>query len=115
MMSALVKIHRKGQMTLPTRLRSRAGISEGDLVEAAFHRGKIVLTPKVVLDRARFPNADDEYTPAQRRAIDRGIAQSLEELKQGRSYGPFDSHAAFVASLRSESKKLRRKKSSRVA
>ena len=115
MMTALVKIHRKGQMTLPTRLRSRAGISEGDLVEAAFHRGKIVLTPKVVLDRSKFPSADDEYTPAQRRAIDRGIAQSLEEIEQGRSYGPFDSHAAFVASLRSESKKLRRKKSNRVA
>ena len=115
MMSALVKIHRKGQMTLPTRLRTRAGISEGDLVEAAFHRGKIVLTPKVVLDRSKFPSAGDEYTPDQRRAIDRGIAQSLKEIDQGRSYGPFDSHAAFVASLRSESKKLRRKKSNRVA
>ena len=115
MMSALVKIHRKGQMTLPTRLRTRAGISEGDLVEAAFHRGKIVLTPKVVLDRTKFPNADDEYTPAQRRAIDRGIAQSLKEIDQGHSYGSFDSHAAFVASLRSESKKLRRKKSKHAA
>jgi AbrB family looped-hinge helix DNA binding protein len=115
MMTALVKIHRKGQMTLPIRLRTRAGISEGDLVEAAFHRGKIVLTPKVVLDRSKFPSADNEYTPAQRRAIDRGIAQSLKEIDQGRSYGPFDSHAAFVASLRSESKKLRRKKSNRVA
>ena len=115
MMSALVKIHRKGQMTLPARLRSRAGISEGDLVEAAFHRGKIVLTPKVVLDRSKFPNADDEYTPRQRRAIDRGIAQSLKELKQGRSYGPFDSHAALVASLHSESKKPRGKKSKHAA
>jgi len=45
-------------MTLPTRPRSRAGISEGDLV---------------------------------------------------------DSHAAFVASLRSESKKVRRKRSNCVA
>jgi AbrB family looped-hinge helix DNA binding protein len=115
MMSALVKIHRKGQMTLPTRLRNRAGISEGDLVEAAFHRGKIVLTPKVVLDRSKFPSAGDEYTPAQRRAIDRGIAQSLKEIEQGRSYGPFDSHAAFVASLHSESKKLRGNKSKRTA
>ena len=69
----------------------------------------------VMLDHSKFPNADDEYTPAQRRAIDRGTAQSLNELKQGRSYGPFDSHAAFVASLRSQSKKPRRKKSSRVA
>lgn len=69
----------------------------------------------VMIDRPRSPSADDEYTPAQRRAIDRGIVQSLKEIGQGRSYGPFDSHAAFVASLRTESKKLHRKKSNRVA
>jgi AbrB family looped-hinge helix DNA binding protein len=115
MMTTLVKIHRKGQMTLPTRLRSQAGISEGDLVEAAFQRGKIVLTPKLVIDRTKFPNADNEYTPQQRRAIDRGIAQSLKEFKQGRSYGPFDSHAGFIASLHRETKKLRGKKSKRAA
>src|ERR1035438_212318 len=39
-MTALVKIHRKGQMTLPTKLRSLAGISEGDLVEAELERGR---------------------------------------------------------------------------
>ena len=68
-----------------------------------------------MIDRSRFPTADDEHTPKQRRAIDRGIAQSLKEIDRGRSYGPFDSHAAFVASLRSESKKLRGKKSKRTA
>jgi bifunctional DNA-binding transcriptional regulator/antitoxin component of YhaV-PrlF toxin-antitoxin module len=46
-------------MTLPTKLRSLAGISEGDLVESAFQRGKIVITPKLVTDGSRFPKADD--------------------------------------------------------
>lgn len=32
-------------------------------------RGKIVLTPKLVIDRSKFPNADDEYTPARRRTL----------------------------------------------
>ena len=45
-MTAIVKVHRKGQMTLPTRLRALAGIPEGYLVEAAFRRGKIVITPR---------------------------------------------------------------------
>ena len=45
--ASLVKIHRKGQMTLPARLRALAGIGEGDFVEAAFLSGKIVITPKV--------------------------------------------------------------------
>src|ERR1700732_5017192 len=114
-MTTLVKIHRKGQMTLPTRLRALAGIAEGDLVEAAFQRGKIVITPKLVIDRSQFPNADDEYTPAQRRAIDRGIAQSLKEYKQGRGRGPFETHGAFIASLHKEAGKLRAKKTKRTA
>ena len=32
--------------------------------------GKIVITPRLLIDRSQFPNADDEYTPAQRRIID---------------------------------------------
>jgi hypothetical protein len=39
-------------------------------VEAAYKGGKIVLTPKVTIDRSKFPTADDEHTPAQRRVID---------------------------------------------
>ena len=109
-MTTLVKIHHKGQMTLPSRLRSAVGVAEGDLVEASVQRGKIVLTPKVVMDRSKFPNVADEYTPAQRRIIDRGIAQSMKEYKQGRSYGPFASHGEFIASLHKETKKLRGKK-----
>jgi hypothetical protein len=35
-MPTLIKIHKKGQMTLPTRLRSQAGIGDGDLVDATF-------------------------------------------------------------------------------
>jgi AbrB family looped-hinge helix DNA binding protein len=114
-MTTIVKIHRKGQMTLPTQLRTLAGIAEGDLVEAVFSRGKIVITPKIVIDRSQFPNADHEYTPAQRRAIDRGIAQSEREYKQGRSFGPFATHEEFIASLHKEAAKPDAKKTKRSA
>jgi AbrB family looped-hinge helix DNA binding protein len=109
-MTTLVRIQRKGQMTLPSRLRSAIGVAEGDLVEASVQSGKIVLTPKLVIDPT-----DDRYTPAQRRAIDRGIAQSLREYKQGRGFGPFDTHEAFIASLHKEAAKLRAKKTRRTA
>ena len=81
-MSTIVKVQHKGQVTIPTRLRTQAGIVEGDLVEATFHRGKIVLTPKLVIDRSQFPNADEEYTPAQRRIIDARLAKGLEDVKK---------------------------------
>ena len=76
-------------MTLPTRMRTQAGISEGDVVEAAFHRGKIVLTPTLAIDRSKFSNADDEDTPEQRRIIDARLAESEEDLKRGRTFRSF--------------------------
>jgi len=92
-------------MTLPTRLRTQAGISEGDLVEAVFHRGKIVLTPKLTVDSSKFSNADDEYTPEQRRVIDARLAESEEDLKRGRTFGPFNTAEGMIASMKAQLKK----------
>ena len=106
--TTLVKIHRKGQMTLPSRLRSAVGVAEGDLVEASVQRGKIVLTPTTMIDRSKFPNADDEYTPAQRRIIDARLVESDEDVKKGRVYGPFTAKGAarfLKAELKARSKK----------
>jgi hypothetical protein len=82
------------------------GLSEGSLVELSLKNGKAVITPKVVIDRSKLPTADEEYTPAQRRAIDRGIAQSLKEYKQGKAIGPFETHAEFIVSLHKTVRKL---------
>src|SRR5881227_2575908 len=112
-MTTLVKIHRKGQMTLPSRLRSAIGVAEGDLVEATVLKGKIVLTPKLIIDRSQFPNADDEYTPAQRKIIDARLAKSDEDIKRGRTFGPFDTAEEMIASLHKESTKLGKKKINR--
>lgn len=86
----LVKIKTKYQVTLPTELRKRVGVQIGDLLEARIERGKITLTPKTV--------------------IDRGIAESLEEFKKGRSYGPFDTAEEMLVSLQRNVKKLHTQK-----
>jgi bifunctional DNA-binding transcriptional regulator/antitoxin component of YhaV-PrlF toxin-antitoxin module len=102
-------------MTLPVKLRSLAGISEGDLVEAAFRHGRIVITPKLAANGSGLPNADDDYTPAQRRVINRGIAQSEKEYKQGRSFGPFNTHEELIDSLHSQAPRPREKRIKRAA
>ncbi len=104
-MTTLVKIHRKGQMTLPSRLRTAIGIGEGDFIEASIQRGKIVLTPKQVIDRSKFPNADDEYTPAQRRVINARLDESEEDLRKGRTAGPFNTANEMIAHMKDELKK----------
>jgi AbrB family looped-hinge helix DNA binding protein len=115
-MTTLVKIHRKGQMTLPSRLRAAIGVADGDLVEATVLRGKIVLTPKLVIDRSGFPTADDEYTPAQRRIIDARLAKADEDIKHGRTAGPFNTADEMIAHMKGELKKraaLKKSKRSR--
>ena len=78
-MGALLKVQRNGQVTLPTRLRAQVGLADGDLVEARAHKGRIVLTPKVI--------ADPEYTPAQRRVIDARLDESWEQARRGETCG----------------------------
>jgi hypothetical protein len=92
-------------MTLPKRLRTPAGISEGDLVEAAFQPGNIVLTPTLAIDRSKFSNADHEYTPEQRRIIDARLAESEEDLKRGRAFDPFNTAEEMIASMRAQLRK----------
>lgn len=108
-MSMLVKVQSKGQMTIPRRVRSAVGLADGDLVEVEAIGRKIVLTPKLVVDRSKLP-ADDEYTPRQRRTIDARLAKSDDDIKHGRVYGPFDTHKEFITALRRESAKVHAKK-----
>jgi AbrB family looped-hinge helix DNA binding protein len=108
-MSTLVKVQSKGQMTIPRRVRSAVGLSDGDLVEVKAVGKKIVITPQLVIDRSKFPAAD-EYTPAQRRFIDARLAKSDEDIKHGRVYGPYSTHEEFITALHREAGKLRAKK-----
>jgi AbrB family looped-hinge helix DNA binding protein len=85
---SLVRVTTKGQVTIPTRLRERVGLSIGDVLEARIERGKITLTPQSLLDR--------------------DIAESLEDIKQGRVYGPFDTAEEMIAPLHRSSKRSRK-------
>ncbi len=85
----LVKVKTKYQVTLPADVRKKAGIAVGDLLEARIEKGRITLTPKAV--------------------VDRGIAEALEDVRQGRVYGPFHSAKEMIRSLQRNAKKLARK------
>jgi AbrB family looped-hinge helix DNA binding protein len=104
-MNTTAKIQHKGQVTIPTRVRRQAGLQRGDLVSFAVQRGKIVITPQLVIDRSQFPTADDEYTPAQRKIIDARLAQSEKDYRAGRSYGPFETAEDMIAHMKAELKK----------
>ncbi len=111
----LVKVQKNGQVTIPTGLRTQAGIADGDLIEATFRGGKIILAPKSSVDRFQFTNAEDEYTPEQRHRIDARLSKALKETREGKTSGPFETHKEFLASLHSEGKKAGAKRIKRPA
>ena len=101
-----VVVTSKSELVVPRSVRRRAGIKAGDQVEFKVSGGVINIVPKL-------PSADDEYTPEQRRVIDRDLAEGLDDIKHGRLQGPFASHKEFIGSLHKEAGKVRTKKTKR--
>jgi bifunctional DNA-binding transcriptional regulator/antitoxin component of YhaV-PrlF toxin-antitoxin module len=93
-------------LVLPAAALRRAGFKNGQSLEINVVGGAITII-------AKAPSAN-ENTSANRRAIDRGIAASEKDYKEGRSYGPFKTHREFIASLHAESAKLRPNKPKRA-
>ena len=114
-MNTTGKIQNKGQVTIPTAVRRQAGLVKGDLVNFAFQRGKIVMTPKLVIDRSKSPAADGEYAPAQRRVIDARLAKADADIKAGRVSKTFSDHSEFIGALHAEAAKLSARKTKRRA
>lgn len=77
---SIVTVKNKYQVVIPVALRKRAQINIGDVLEANVERGKITFTPKLLIDRE--------------------IAEGLEDIRQGRVVGPFDTAEEMITSLK---------------
>ena len=95
-------------IVVPETVRRKAGLRRGEQIEFKVSGRAITIVPK-------SPSPDDECTPAERRAIGRGIAQSEKEYREGKVAGPFDTAEEFLADLHRESAQLDSKKSLRTA
>ena len=94
-----VVVTSNNELVVPKSVRRKAGIRTGDKVRFTVSGRVISIVP-----------SDDEYTPAERRAINRGIAASEKNYTEGKAFGPFTTHEEFLASIHTEAAKLRRKK-----
>jgi AbrB family looped-hinge helix DNA binding protein len=85
----LVTVKTKYQIVIPQSIRKKAGVGVGDLLEAKVENGKITFSPKSVVDRR--------------------LAEGLEDLKHGRTHGPYGSANEAIAALEARAAKRAKK------
>jgi AbrB family looped-hinge helix DNA binding protein len=85
-----VAVKTKFQIVIPQRIRKQVGVDVGDLLEARVERGKITYTPK--------------------KLIDRDLAEGLDDLKHGRTHGPYANAEEAIAALESHARGRRKKR-----
>ena len=69
---------------IPKPIHDELHLAPGDFLEVELLAGKVVFTPKAL--------------------VDRGIEEGLEDVRKGRVRGPFRSGKEMVAALRGEMK-----------
>lgn len=97
-MTVGIKNDNKTPLVVPRAVRRTAGFKSGQELEIKASGGVITILPKL-------PNADDEYTPAQRRIVDAQLAEGLADIKAGRTYGPFNTADEMIAHMKAQVKK----------
>src|ERR1700675_2285428 len=78
-----VKIGVSRQVVIPKKIHDTLGLAPGDYLEVAVERGKVVMTPKALVDKR----------------IEKRLAESFENFRKGRTYGPFSSAKEAIEAL----------------
>ena len=93
------KIGQRRQVVIPKEICEDLGLEVGDFVEVERVKGTVVIKPKKLVD------ADELLTPAQKAQIDARLAEGLEDIKQGRVVGPFETAQEAMRALRAKTRR----------
>jgi AbrB family looped-hinge helix DNA binding protein len=85
----IVTVKTKFQIVIPQHIREQVNIEIGDVLEAGVEDGKITFTPKSL--------------------VDRHLAEGLEDIRKGRTHGPYATAEAAIKALDARAKRLARK------
>ena len=96
-MPTTVKLGVSRQVVIPKKLHDHLGLKPGDYLEVEEQQGKVVMTPKTLVDRR----------------VHAAFKESMEDFKSGRYSGPFDTVDEATASLHKAAGVRRAKKAKR--
>ncbi|HTC62742.1 MAG TPA: AbrB/MazE/SpoVT family DNA-binding domain-containing protein [Candidatus Saccharimonadales bacterium] len=77
--AAVVKIGVSRQVAIPKKLHDRLGLAPGDYLEIQLEGDRLILTPKALVEKR--------------------LAESLDDIREGRVHGPFRSASELLRSL----------------
>lgn len=80
----IVTVKTKFQIVIPQHVREQIHVKIGDFLEAGVENGKITFTPKSL--------------------VDRHLAEGLEDVRQGRTHGPYASAGDAMTALNTRAK-----------
>jgi len=81
----IVKLGASRQVVIPKKIHDQLKLEPGDYLDVELQAGKVVFTPKTLVDKR--------------------IEEGLEDIRKGRVHGPFDTAQDMVRSLRGQAKK----------
>ncbi len=79
-----VKIGASRQVVIPKKIHDKLGLTPGDYLDVELKDNRVVLTPKVLVEKR--------------------LAEGLEDLKKGRTLGPFKTAKQAIRALRSRTR-----------
>ena len=77
--SAVTRITRNGQITLPAAIRREAKVEEGDLLAVRFEQDRIVLIPQKLIEKSQAYFWSESWQDAEREA-ERDSAEGRVEV-----------------------------------
>lgn len=78
-----IKLGRTGQVTIPKEIREALHLKAGDVLHVVADDGRVVLLPESSIDPDQAWFWTEEWQKGEREAD--------EDIRAGRTYGPFDS------------------------
>lgn len=85
-----VKLGVSRQVVIPKKIHDQLELVPGDYFDVELRDGKIIFTPKTLVDKR--------------------IEEGLEDIRQGRVYGPFNSSQDMIDSLHNSTKSKKKLK-----
>ena len=84
-----VKISVSRQIAIPKKIHEKLGLAPGDYLDVEVKEGKVILTPKTLVDKR----------------LEKRLAEGLRDIQEGRVTGPFRTAKEALKALRRAKKR----------